>query len=200
MSFYEEAVKSNTTWQPRDHLVDADTDIESIVYFNLSDKSVTALQDRLTKSTVKTETKDYYNEMIAMCPIWKFLLNSFVENHSEAFSLDKGLSDSFTVMSTGTNTIKIMMSGVLQAFKEFDYRLDFLYIYDKFFRGYTLENNNFELQVTMENTVFFFKPFGLQYAQDPSVPDYIRLSMTGLGYNYSVIDDGSISLRRITGL
>jgi hypothetical protein len=193
MTFYTEAIKSNILWQPKDHLINSDTFAEKICYFTLSEKSITDLKKRGTDDKVKKDTKDYYTRMQGMLPMWKLMLLSYTENHSEVFTIGKGVSDSFTVMSTGTNTIKIMLTGVLEMYVEQDYRLDFLYIYDNFFRGYKLEDNDVELQMVIENTIFNFKSNNLHYRQDPGMPDFARIQMSGIAYQYSVISDSTTS-------
>ena len=189
MSFYEDAYKSNITWSAKDRLSSADTPIENIAYFSLTEESSTALNSSILSADTSKETKDFYTEVNGMFPIWKLFLLGFGENHSESFSLDKGVCDSFTVMSTGTNVIKLSFSGLLLMYKEYDYRLDFLYLYDTFMRGYQLESNNMELQMTIENTIFNYKPFGLQYSQSVDIPDFVRISMSGIAYKYYVLDD-----------
>lgn len=186
MSFLDDAKTKEILWEPKNTLADADAPIELISYFSLSEASSQDVKKRLEGSDIKQDKKDYYTKMLSMIPMWKFIIFSMHEFHGEAFSLDKGLSDSFTIMSTGTNVIRITFSGALQMYAEYDYRLDFLYIYDTFFRGYKLEDNDLELQVVVENTVFNFKPLGIQYFQDTHMPDFVRLTMTGLAYKYNI--------------
>lgn len=200
MSFYSEAIKSNTLWQPKDSYNNAEEDFRNMVYFTLTQKSSDALQKSIKDSNTPQIQKDYYTNMAGAFPLWKFMLLAFVEDHSEAFSMDKGLSDSFTIMSTGTNCIRVAMSGLLYKTKEYDYRLDFLYIYENYLRGYKLEDNDCELQVVVEDTQFYFKPFGLQYSQNTMTPDFDNLNMVGVAYHYSNPDiTGSLSTA-ITGL
>ena len=189
MTFYSKAYTTNTTWQPEDALLSADVQQETIAYFTITDDSKELIKSRADNSAVPKSLKDNYDWLMKTIPVWKLRIMSMSEIHSDSLSVDKGLSDSITVMSTGINPIGINISGILQMYNEYDFRLDFLYIYDSFFRGYQLDRMDLELQIFVESTVFNFKPFGVQYSQTSGIEDHAMISMSGIAYQYSVHSD-----------
>lgn len=178
----------NDSGQPGGFLEDSDTGLENLSYFFYTMSET---------SSVKVDPASRYeqelvNFMIANNPYWTFLLTELAESHSEGHSTSKSMSDCYTSLSTGGEPIMVSVSGHLYTTKKYDYMLDFMVLYDAFFRGTNQKLFGISMDMVCENTTFVFKPGDFSYTVGGATPDYTPFNINGLAHSYRV--DGEVNL------
>jgi hypothetical protein len=185
--------KKNKTGQVDGALIDADTDLSKIYYMSITLDDSTNLEDRYTYDMSEAE-KNIYSKLIQSRNYYNFILSRFSEDHTEAFSGSRYLSDAFAVFGSGAVPVKVVLSGYLNNDTKINHLIDFINLYNSFIRGYSQSRFKFDLNVWVEGTFFIFKPDMFDFVIDSSNsnPDnMVPFLLTGTGFKYKHFDQST---------
>lgn len=121
---------------------------------------------------------------------WEMIITDVNEQFSEGESRINVLSDTFMSFATGAHPIQVSISGWLYVSEEQDHRVDFLNLYEHYFRGSAVSRSRkegedgWELQFMLKHTYFKLNLMNCQVQDTVTVPDFTKISLTGTAYDY----------------
>ena len=112
---------------------------------------------------------------------WRFILTDYNENTSEGYDLRDTMSDTYTVMATGSNPTQVTLTGFLPLYKGTDLRLDFLFMYHVALRGSMAQKYGIYAFLSLGTgvaNIINIQSFSVQ--QDANMQDMVPFTLTGV--------------------
>ncbi len=142
----------------------------------------------------KTKSTYFHHQNPAYFSFWdpdnklpefrEMYVQSISESHSEGHDIVDVLADTFVCMTMGANPVKINIEGVVPTTKERDYRLNFLDIYNEYYRGTKLAERRILLYFIYLDSFFKMRLESINVFESSDLEDMTQINVKGIGFGF----------------